>query len=61
MYCILKYYDYKRRSTAIPKHIQDCLRFYHIQTCLRGDQECDVKEINLDDMITFRIMMGKPK
>ena len=52
---LLKHYGYKRRSAAITKHIQDCLTFYHIQTCLRGGQECDVKEISLDDMITFRI------
>ena len=55
---LLKHYGYKRRSAAITKHIQDCLMFYHIQTCLRGGQECDVKEISLDDMITFRIIQG---
>ena len=52
---LLKHYGYKRRSAAITKHIQDCLRFYRIQSCLRGGLECDVKEISLDDMITFRI------
>ena len=57
---LLKHYGYKRRSAAITKHIQDCLTFYHIQTCLRGGQECDVKEISLDDMIIFRIMMRLP-
>ena len=53
---LLKHYGYKRRSTAITKHMQDCLRFYHIRSYLRGGQECDVKDIALDDMITFRLM-----
>ncbi len=53
---LLKHYGYKRRSAAITKHIQDCLMFYHIKACLRGGQECDVKDIALDDMITFRLM-----
>lgn len=36
---LLKHYGYKRRSAAITKHIQDCLTFYHIQTCLKGGQD----------------------
>ena len=55
---LLKHYGYKRRSAAITKHIQDCLSFYRIKSCLRGGQECDVKEISLDDMITFQIIQG---
>ena len=55
---LLKHYGYKRRSVAITKHIQDCLSFYRIKSYLRGGQECDVKEISLDDMITFRIIQG---
>ena len=55
---LLKHYGYKRRSAAITKHVQDCLSFYRIKSYLRGGQECDVKEISLDDMITFRIRRG---
>ena len=57
---LLKHYGYKRRSAAITKHVQDCLSFYRIKSYLRGGQECDVKEISLDDMITFRIISSIP-
>lgn len=53
---LLSHYGYKRRSEAITSHIRDCLMFYHIQTYLKGEQECDIKDISLDDMITFRLL-----
>ena len=53
---LLKQYGYKRRSEAIVAHMQRCMVFYHIQTYLRGEQECDIKYIKLDDMITFRVL-----
>ena len=52
---LLKHYGYKRRSDAITSHIRDCMLFYHIQPYLKGEKECDIKEIKLDDMITFRV------
>ena len=53
---LLKHYGYKRRSEAIMSRIHDCMMFYHIQTYLKGEQECDIKDISLDDMITFRLL-----
>ena len=53
---LLKHYGYKRRSDSITSHIRDCLMFYHIQPYLKGEEECDIREIDLDDMITFRVM-----
>ena len=53
---LLKHYGYKRRSDAITSHIRDCLMFYHIQPYLKGDEECDIRKIDLDDMITFRVL-----
>ncbi|MBP3805706.1 MAG: hypothetical protein J6I76_17765 [Oribacterium sp.] len=53
---LLKHYGYKRRSDAITSHIKDCMMFYHIQPYLRGEEECDIRKIDLDDMITFRVL-----
>ena len=50
---LLSEYGYKRRSKEFLSYIKKCLEFYKIQTSLRG-KICDVSEINLDDMITFR-------
>lgn len=55
---LLKHYGYKRRSDIIVSHIQECMMFYHIRSYLRGEQKCSIKEIHLDDMITFRIIQG---
>lgn len=53
---MLKHYGYKRRSEGLMSRIRDCMMFYHIQPYLRGEQECNIKEIDLDDMITFRVL-----
>lgn len=53
---LLAVYGYKRRSSGLVRYLQDCLLFYRIQTFLRGNVSCDVEEINLDDMITFRVI-----
>ncbi len=47
---------YKKRSEAITSRIRDCMMFYHIQPYLRDDEECDIRDINLGDMITFRVL-----
>lgn len=56
MRTVLKSYGYKRRTAALMEHMRDCMMFYHIQTYLSGERECDIREINLDDMITFRLI-----
>lgn len=51
---LLKVYGYKRRSTKLMEHIQKCLTFFHLKPYLRGTL-CEIDEISLDDMITFRV------
>lgn len=55
---LLAAYGYKRRSPYIVRYIKDCLLFYHIQTYLRGNVDCDVEEVVLDDMLIFRVIDG---
>ncbi len=52
---LLATYGYKRRSKDFIDYVKKCLAFYKIQTFFRGEI-CDVAEINLDAMITFRII-----
>ena len=52
---LLSAYGYKRRSKELVAYLKNCLSFYHIQTSYHG-KICDVAEINLDDMITFRVL-----
>ena len=52
---LLKHYGYKRRSSAIVTHMRDCMDQYRIQPYLRGYEKCDITDISLDDMITFRV------
>lgn len=53
---LLKHYGYKRRSDTITSYIKDCMMFYHIQPYLSGEEECDIRKIDIDDMITFRVL-----
>lgn len=53
---LLSHYGYKRRSNALVGHLRDCMHFYHIESYLRGDVLCDIRDIDIDDMITFRIL-----
>ncbi len=52
---LLRHYGYKRRSDAIVTHMERCMFFYHIQPYLRGYEQCEITDIGLDDMITFRV------
>lgn len=50
-------YGYKRRSKEFIKFIKYRLKFYHIQTTLKGKESCDVETMNnLGRMITFRVI-----
>ena len=53
---LLKAYGYKRRTQKLLKYFHECLMFYHMQTYLRGKEECDIGEIGLDEMIIIRII-----
>ncbi len=53
---LLKVYGYKRRTRELLKYFRECLMFYHMQTYLRGKEECDIGDIGLDEMIIIRII-----
>ena len=52
---LLSKHGYKRRTKELVAYLKKCLAFYHIQTNFHGEI-CDVAEIKLDDMITFRVL-----
>lgn len=54
---LLKHYGYKRRSQKIMMHISVCLNYFQLIPTQKG-MVCDIWEITLDDMITFRIDDG---
>lgn len=53
---LLSSYGYERRSKNIMRYLEQCLCFYHIQVYRKGKVQCDLAEIDLDDMIIFRLM-----
>lgn len=53
---MLREHGYMRRSPQLIKHLNKCLYFYHLETYTRGEVKCDVAEIGLDEMITFRVL-----
>ena len=53
---MLKIYGYKRRTQELLRYFRECLMFYHMQTYLRGREECDVGEIGLGEMIIIRVI-----
>ena len=52
---LLSQYGYKRRTEDLLNRMHDAMLFYHIQSYLRGGEICDIRDIDIDDMITFRI------
>lgn len=53
---LLKTYGYKRRTQALLKYLRECFMFYHMQTYLRGREECDIGDIGLSEMIIIRVI-----
>lgn len=53
---LLRDHDYKRRTAGINSYLKRCMYFYHIESFVRGGKLCDIEEISLDDMITFRVL-----
>lgn len=52
---LLRMYGYHRRSQKLLQHIRDCLFFYHLQPYERGNVKCEIDDIPIDEMITFRV------
>ena len=53
---LLERYGYKRRTAALLTYMHKCLYFYHIETYLRDNTPCNIEDVKLDDMITFRVL-----
>lgn len=56
---LLECYGYKRRTAALLTYINKCLYFYHIETYLRDNIPCNIEDVKLDDIITFRVLENK--
>ncbi len=56
---LLKEYGYKRRSQNLVLHIQECMEVYGLEATLRGGVPCNVAEVGLDAMLTFRVVEYK--
>ena len=53
---LLNKLGYKKRSAMIINYIIDCLLFYHISVSLKSNVKCDIEQVNLDKLLTFRII-----
>lgn len=53
---LLKQYGYKRRSQLLLQYINQCMWFYHLEATLRGGTPCSIENVNLDQMLTFRVV-----
>jgi hypothetical protein len=51
---LLRHYGYKRRSPKIMLHISKCLNHFHLLPTQKG-MICDIWDLSLDEMITFKI------
>jgi len=52
---LLKRYGLKRRSQKFIDKFLLCIWFYQLQIYLPGNKECDIRKVNVDDTIIFRI------
>ena len=48
-------YGYRRRSAKLMTFLKQGMERYGLVSFLRGNQRCDIEEIRLDDMISFRV------
>lgn len=55
---LLRDHGYKRRTAGLNSYLKQCMYFYHIETYVRGGEACDIEDISLDDMITFRVLQN---
>lgn len=52
---LLRAYGYQRRSAKLMTFLKQGMERYGLVSYLRGNQRCDIEEIRLDDMISFRV------
>ena len=46
---MIKKFGYERRSKILTRYINKRMIFYHMQAYLRGNEKCNIEDINLDD------------
>ena len=51
---LLREYGYKRRSKMLVDYVNSCMDFFCLRAYLRGGVECEIKNIDIDEMLTFR-------
>lgn len=56
MKTLLAKYGYKRRSRQLMERLQECMDVYQIRAYLKGGKPCDLWDVRLDDMISFRVV-----
>ena len=52
---LLKRYGLKRRSQKFIDNFLLCLWFYELQIFLPGNRSCDIRTVNIDSTIIFRL------
>ena len=55
---LLRDHGYKRRTAGLNEYLKRCVYFYHIEIFVRGGEKCDIGNISLDDMVTFRVLQN---
>ena len=55
---LLHDHGYQKRTARLNAYLKQCMYFYHIETFVKGGEACDIEEISLDDMITFRVLQN---
>lgn len=53
---LMKRYGYRRRSPRLMQHLKEVTCFYHLQPYTRGYAECDLDSVQINEMITFRVV-----
>ncbi|MGN0606317.1 MAG: hypothetical protein ACI4JM_07325 [Oscillospiraceae bacterium] len=53
---LLSELGYKRRSQNNIAYIRECMLFYHIDVFLKGNVYCDIENVDIDDMLVFRVI-----
>lgn len=52
---LLRQYGYQRRSERLVDYINTCIGFYRLKPYLRGGVECDIRTVDIDEMIIFKL------
>ena len=53
---LMKRYGYKKMSPLLMEHFHRCIYFYHLQPFVRDYVKCQIENVNIDEMIIFRVI-----